>query len=68
MLIFGKIDYINLLPLHIYLKKAPLPSTFKQIMAHKKGVPSVINYKLKKGASTQPLSQALKAQLIAVLI
>ncbi len=48
MLIFGKIDYINLLPLHIYLKKAPLPSTFKQIMAHKKGVPSVINYKLKK--------------------
>ncbi|MGM9261335.1 menaquinone via futalosine step 1, partial [Campylobacter jejuni] len=24
-MIFGKIDYINLLPLHIYLKKYPLP-------------------------------------------
>ncbi|MBJ6738833.1 menaquinone via futalosine step 1, partial [Campylobacter jejuni] len=25
-MIFGKIDYINLLPLHIYLKKYPLPN------------------------------------------
>ncbi|EFU7095095.1 menaquinone via futalosine step 1, partial [Campylobacter coli] len=27
-MIFGKIDYINLLPLHIYLKKYPLPNGF----------------------------------------
>ncbi|EJB6885816.1 menaquinone via futalosine step 1, partial [Campylobacter jejuni] len=28
-MIFGKIDYINLLPLHIYLKKYPLPNGYK---------------------------------------
>ncbi|ECZ0245717.1 menaquinone via futalosine step 1, partial [Campylobacter jejuni] len=27
-MIFGKIDYINLLPLHIYLKKYPLPNGY----------------------------------------
>ncbi len=42
-MIFGKIDYINLLPLHIYLKKYPLPSGIKKTMEHKKGVPSKLN-------------------------
>ncbi|MFQ6342932.1 MqnA/MqnD/SBP family protein [Campylobacter sp. VTCC 70190] len=42
-MIFGKIDYINLLPLHIYLKKYPLPSGFKMAMEYKKGVPSKLN-------------------------
>ena len=42
-MIFGKIDYINLLPLHIYLKKYPLPNGFKASMEHKKGVPSKLN-------------------------
>lgn len=42
-MIFGKIDYINLLPLHIYLKKYPLPNGFKKAMEYKKGVPSKLN-------------------------
>lgn len=42
-MIFGKIDYINLLPLHIYLKKYPLPNGFKAVIAYKKGVPSKLN-------------------------
>lgn len=42
-MIFGKIDYINLLPLHIYLKKYPLPSGLKKTMEYKKGVPSQLN-------------------------
>lgn len=42
-MIFGKIDFINLLPLHIYLKKYPLPSGLKKIMEYKKGVPSKLN-------------------------
>ena len=42
-MIFGKIDYINLLPLHIYLKKYPLASGYKLSMEHKKGVPSKLN-------------------------
>ena len=44
--IFGKIDFLNLLPLHIYLKKYPLPSGLKQATAYKKGVPSKLNREL----------------------
>ncbi len=42
-MVFGKIDYINLLPLHIYLKKYPLPNGYKMSMEYKKGVPSKLN-------------------------
>ncbi|TQR60413.1 MqnA/MqnD/SBP family protein [Campylobacter troglodytis] len=42
-MIFGKIDFINLLPLHIYLKKYPLPSGLKKASEYKKGVPSKLN-------------------------
>lgn len=41
--IFGKIDFLNLLPLHIYLKKYPLPSGLKKASEYKKGVPSKLN-------------------------
>ncbi|ARE81158.1 MULTISPECIES: MqnA/MqnD/SBP family protein [Campylobacter] len=47
-MIFGKIDYINLLPLHIYLKKYPLPSGIKASFERKKGVPSRLNRALYK--------------------
>ena len=45
-MIFAKIDYINLLPLHIYMKKYPLPSGIKKAMAYKSGVPSKMNQAL----------------------
>lgn len=45
--IFGKIDFLNLLPLHIYLKKYPLPSGLKKAMEYKKGVPSKLNKELR---------------------
>ena len=44
---FGKIDYINLLPFHVFLKKSSLPNAFKQSLEYNKGVPSTLNYKLK---------------------
>lgn len=44
--IFGKIDFLNLLPLHIYLKKRPLPSGLKKACEYKKGVPSKLNKQL----------------------
>lgn len=47
-MIFGKIDYINLLPLHIYLKKYPLPNGYKAAMEYKKNVPSKLNEALFK--------------------
>lgn len=48
-MIFGKIDYLNLLPLHIYLKKCPLPSYAKACFAHHIGVPAELNKALLKG-------------------
>ncbi|MCX2683184.1 menaquinone via futalosine step 1 [Campylobacter sp. MIT 21-1685] len=47
-MIFGKIDYINLLPLHIYLKKYPLANGYKAAMEYKKNVPSKLNEALFK--------------------
>jgi chorismate dehydratase len=47
-LIFGKIDYINLLPLHIFLKREPLCNSFKQSIAYKKSYPSKLNKRLRK--------------------
>ena len=46
-LIFGKIDYINLLPFHIFLKKQSLQNSFKQSIAYKQSYPSHLNKMLK---------------------
>lgn len=48
-MIFGKIDYLNLLPLHIYLKKCALPSYTKACFAHHVGVPAKLNKAILKG-------------------
>ncbi|MCF6173977.1 MAG: menaquinone via futalosine step 1, partial [Campylobacteraceae bacterium] len=42
-MIFGKIDYINLLPFHIFLKGSSLNNALKKAIEHKKGVPTLIN-------------------------
>lgn len=47
-MVFGKIDYINLLPFHVFLKKSSLPNAFKRSCEHQKDVPSAINHKLRK--------------------
>ena len=47
-MIFGKIDYLNLLPFHIFLKKYIKSSHLKSIIRHKKNVPSYINKEFKK--------------------
>ena len=43
ILLFGSINYLNLLPFQIFLKKHIQSSQIKQIIFHKKSVPSVIN-------------------------
>ena len=45
-MLFGKIDYLNLLPFHVFLKKYPLPSYVKKGIEFKKDVPSVLCKKL----------------------
>jgi len=46
-MIFAKIDFINLLPLHVFIKKN-LSSQTKQIIEYHKSYPSSINKKFKK--------------------
>ena len=46
-MIFAKIDFINLLPLHVFFKKN-LSSQMKQIIEYNKSYPSSINKKFKK--------------------
>ncbi len=48
-MIFGKIDYINLLPFHVFIKGSSLQNSFKKTIEYKKGVPSELNKKLRLG-------------------
>ncbi len=47
-MIFAKIDFINLLPFHIYIKKNIKSTQLKSIIEYKKSYPSSINKKFKK--------------------
>lgn len=42
-MIFGKIDYLNLLPFHVFLKRSSLQNSFKKSIEFKKDVPSKLN-------------------------
>ena len=44
-MIFGKIEYLNLLPFHVFMKRFTRSSQQNKIMQYKKGVPSTINKK-----------------------
>jgi chorismate dehydratase len=48
MVLFGKIDYINLLPFYTFAKRHIRSSQLKQSIAYKKDFPSAINQKFKK--------------------
>ena len=47
-MIFAKIDFINLLPFHIFIKKNIQSSQLKAIIEYKKSYPSSITEKFKK--------------------
>ncbi len=42
-MLFGKIEYLNLLPFHIFMKRFAPSSQIKMSMEYKKGVPAKIN-------------------------
>ncbi len=42
-MIFGKIDYINLLPFHFFLKQSNMQNGFKKSIEYNRGIPSKIN-------------------------
>ena len=43
VMIFGKIQYLNLLPFHVFMKRFVRNSASKMSMEYKRGVPSAIN-------------------------
>lgn len=47
-MVFAKIDFINLLPFHVYIKKHIRSTQTKAIIEYKKSYPSAINKKFKK--------------------
>lgn len=47
-MIFSKIDFINLLPFHIYIKKNIKSNQLRSIIEYKKSYPSIISTKFKK--------------------
>lgn len=47
-MIFAKIDFINLLPFHVYIKKSIKSNQIKSIIQYKKSYPADINRKYKK--------------------
>lgn len=47
-MIFAKIDFINLLPFYVFIKKNIKSSQIKQIISYKKSYPSKINKQFKK--------------------
>ena len=47
-MVFAKIDFINLLPFHVYIKKNIKSTQTKSIIEYKKSYPSAINKKFKK--------------------
>lgn len=47
-MLFGKIDYINLAPFHVYLKRNIRSAGFKQSIEYKKSFPSDLNCKFKR--------------------
>ncbi len=44
-MIFGKIEYLNLLPFHVFMKRYARRSQMHQILHYKRGVPAQINKK-----------------------
>lgn len=61
-MIFGKIDYINLLPFHIFLKKLRIYNAFKQSLHYKSGVPSKLNGDLKARRVDAAVISSIKSQ------
>ena len=60
-MIFGKIDYINLLPFYIYVKKFT-SNRFNQILHYKKSYPAKINYLFEKRKINAAFISSIKSK------
>lgn len=60
-MIFGKIDFINLLPFHVFLKKNLRTSAQRTALHKRKGVPSHINRMLQSGRIDAAVISSVKS-------
>jgi chorismate dehydratase len=61
-LVFGKIDYLNLLPFHVFMKRFLKSSSQKMSINSKKGVPSKINAKFVSRKVDAAFISSIRAQ------
>ena len=66
-MIFGKIDFINLLPFYVFIKKNISSSQTKQIINYKKSYPSAINKKFIKRKIDAAFISSIASQKAKVL-
>lgn len=62
IMIFGKIEYLNLLPFHVFMKRYLRSSSAKMSMEYKRGVPSAINYTFHKRRVDAAFISSISAQ------
>jgi len=60
--VFGKIEYLNLLPFHVFMKRFTKSSQQSMSMHYKSGVPSQINEKFVKGRVDAAFISSISAQ------
>ena len=61
-MIFAKIDFINLLPFYIFIKKNIKSTQIKQIINYKKSYPSLINKKFKSRTIDAAFISSIKSK------
>lgn len=61
-MIFGKIDYLNLLPFSVFLKGCRAPNAFKAALNYHKGVPSAMSEALVKGRIDAAVISSVEAR------
>ena len=61
-MVFGKIEYLNLLPFHIFMKRFNAHSAAKLAMEYKKGVPAKVNAAFLRRAVDAAFISSIMAQ------
>lgn len=61
-MIFAKIDFINLLPFYVFIKKNIQSSQIKQIINYKKSYPSIINKQFQKRSIDAAFISSIKSK------
>ena len=65
-MLFGKIDYLNLLPFHVFLKRSRLQNATKKAIEFKKDVPSKLCRSLFYGKVDAAVISSIESRIISI--